>query len=272
MTSATPSNHTFSVDHLRVEVLKNRPELGKAAARAVADRIGTLQQTQDVINIIFASAPSQNEFLEALAQEPDIDWNRIRAFHMDEYIGLPADAPQRFGLYLKQHLFDKVDLPDVFYLDGNATDSQQECSRYSALLEQYPTDIVCMGIGENCHIAFNDPHVADFNDPDRVKQVQLDLTSRWQQVHDKCFESLEQVPEYALTLTIPALVRAPHVFCMVPAAHKAEAIKHTLVDAISEKYPATILRSHPDATLFIDEDSAGTFLKERPLVKQTGAV
>ena len=106
---------------------------------------------------------------------------------MDEYIGLPANAPQRFGAYLKEQLFDKVPINEVYYLDGNATDSQQECLRYIALLEQYPTDIVCMGIGENCHIAFNDPHVADFNDPDLVKKVQLDLTSRQQQVHDGCF-------------------------------------------------------------------------------------
>ncbi len=129
--------------------------------------------------------------------------------------------------------------------------------------KQYPTDVVCLGIGENCHIAFNDPHVADFNDPDRVKPVQLDQTSRVQQVHDGCFAALEQVPEQALTLTIPALIRAPHLFCMVPGRHKAQAIHHTLVDAISEQYPSTCLRSHPDTTLFIDQDSAELYLKSR---------
>jgi glucosamine-6-phosphate deaminase len=261
----TPSNHSFNVDQLQVKLFKNRQELGQDAARAVAGKINEISQKQDFVNIIFASAPSQNEFLEALAQESGIDWNRVRAFHMDEYMGLPADAPQSFGQYLKQRLFDRLPIREVFYIDGNAVDLQQECRRYSALLEQYPTDIVCLGIGENCHIAFNDPHVADFNDPDLVKQVQLDLTSRLQQVHDACFESLDQVPEYALTLTIPALVRAPYLFCMVPARHKAEAIYHTLVDAISEKYPATILRSHPGATLFIDQDSARKYLEETSL-------
>ncbi|MFC5409431.1 glucosamine-6-phosphate deaminase [Larkinella bovis] len=262
LTSATSSERTFQVDQLRVNLYPNRRELGQHAARAVADKIRELQQTQERINIIFASAPSQNEFLETLAQETGLAWDRIRAFHMDEYVGLATEAPQSFGQYLKQQLFDKVSIREVFYLNGTAPDAGDECQRYSALLEQYPTDIVCLGIGENCHIAFNDPHVADFNDPQLVKLVALDLTSRWQQVHDECFETLEQVPETAITLTIPALLRGKHLFCMVPASHKAEAIQHTLVDAVSEQYPATILRTHPNTTLFIDQDSAGRYLSE----------
>lgn len=266
-TPTTSPNHTFNVDQLRVNLFKNRQELGLSAAQAVASQIKELQQNQDFVNIIFASAPSQNEFLATLAQESGIDWPRIRAFHMDEYIGLPADAPQSFGFFLKEQLFDKVGITEVYYLDGNAADPAQECRRYSALLEQYPTDIVCLGIGENCHIAFNDPHVADFNDPVLVKQVQLDLTSRVQQVHDECFDALDQVPEYALTLTVPALLRGKHLFCMVPAAHKAEAIYHTLVDAVTEEYPATILRTHGGASLFIDADSAKIFLTETSLTE-----
>ncbi|MGV3560913.1 glucosamine-6-phosphate deaminase [Larkinella arboricola] len=261
-TSLTSPNHIFNVDQLQVNLFENRQQLGLSAARAVAEKIKELQQNQDFINIIFASAPSQNEFLATLAQESGIDWTRIRAFHMDEYIGLPTDAPQSFGLFLKQQLFDQVGIREVYYLDGNAADPEQECQRYAALLEQYPTDIVCLGIGENCHIAFNDPHVANFNDPVLVKQVQLDLTSRMQQVHDECFESLDQVPEYALTLTIPALLRGKHLFCMVPAAHKAEAIYHTLVDSVTEEFPSTILRSHPSTQLFIDQDSARKFFQE----------
>lgn len=262
LTSATSSERTFQVDQLRVNLYKNRRELGQHAARAMADKIRDLQQTKDSIHIIFASAPSQNEFLETLALETGIAWDRIRAFHMDEYVGLATEAPQSFGRYLMQQLFDKVPIREVYYLNGMAVDAEAECQRYSALLEQYPTDIVCLGIGENCHIAFNDPHVADFNDPVLVKLVELDLTSRWQQVHDQCFETLEQVPERALTLTIPALLRGKHLFCMVPAAHKAEAIQHTLLDAVSEQYPATILRTHPDTTLFIDPDSAARYLRE----------
>ncbi|WP_020602786.1 glucosamine-6-phosphate deaminase [Spirosoma spitsbergense] len=263
MTSAIPANQPFQVDKLQVNIAKNRPELGQLAARAVGDTIRELTRKQSFVNMIFASAPSQNEFLDALVQEHDIDWQRVRAFHMDEYLGLPDDAPQNFGRYLKQRLFDKVSIGEVFYINGNAPDLETERQRYSALLEQYPTDMVCLGIGENCHIAFNDPHVADFNDPDLVKPVQLDQTSRVQQVHDGCFASLEQVPEQALTLTIPALIRAPHLFCMVPGRHKAQAIYHTLVEAISEKYPSTCLRSHPDTTLFIDQDSAKLYWESR---------
>lgn len=244
------------VDQLNVKLFETRQELGQNAAEMAAVKIKELLQNQDLVNIIFAAAPSQNEFLDALALQEGINWGRVNAFHMDEYIGLADDAPQRFGNFLKDRFFDKVPLKNVYYLNGNISDPAEECQRYSALLEAYPTDIVFMGIGENCHIAFNDPHVAFFDDPVLVKRIDLDLTSRLQQVHDGCFATLEQVPEYALTLTIPALVKAPNVFCMVPAAHKAEAIYHTLIDDIQELYPSTILRKHPNATLFIDQNSA----------------
>ena len=244
-----------TVDKLRVKLFETRQELGQNAAEMAAANIRTLLQSQEIVNIIFAAAPSQNEFLDALAVQPDIDWKRVNAFHMDEYIGLSDDAPQRFGNFLKDRFFAKSPLKEVFYINGNVEDAEAECQRYSALLTQYPTDIVCMGIGENCHIAFNDPHIAFFDDPVLVKRVDLDLTSRQQQVHDGCFASLELVPEYALTLTIPALVKALTVFCMVPATHKAEAVYHTLLDDISEVYPSTILRTHSDATLFIDQNS-----------------
>ena len=261
MTPEVPPVRIFTVDSLQVKLASNRQELGQLAAQAAADRIRALSGERDFVNIIFASAPSQDEFLEALSLEVGIDWSRVRAFHMDEYIGLPADAPQNFGFYLRQRLFDRVAINEVYYLDGNAPDPDQECLRYSALLDQYPTDIVCLGIGENCHIAFNDPHVADFADPEHVKLVELDLTSREQQVHDGCFAALDEVPTHAMTLTIPALVNAPYLYCMVPASHKAQAVNHTLTDPISEHYPATILRTHPDTTLFIDPDSARIYLE-----------
>ncbi|WP_080056407.1 6-phosphogluconolactonase [Spirosoma aerolatum] len=244
----------FTVDRLTVKLFDSRQSLGEEAARQAAEAIRHLLQKQEIVNIIFAAAPSQNEFLAALAIQPGIAWDRILAFHMDEYVNLADNAPQRFGNFLKDRLFSKVPLKAVYYINGN-TDPDTECKRYAELLQEYPTDIVCMGIGENCHIAFNDPHVAHFDDPVLVKKVSLDLTSRWQQVHDGCFATLSDVPEYALTLTIPALIKAPAIFCMVPAAHKAEAIHHTLANAISEQYPSTILRQHGNATLFIDRES-----------------
>lgn len=244
------------VDLLAVARFEDRPGMGKAAADAVKISIEKLLGQQAFVNIIFAAAPSQNEFLEALVQYEGIEWNRINAFHMDEYIGLPADAPQRFGQFLDDRLFTKVPFRSVNYLNGNAADIEEECKRYTALLKQYPTDIVCMGIGENCHIAFNDPHVANFDDPVWVKVVDLDLACRQQQVNDGCFMGLDLVPTHALTLTIPALTVSPAVFCMVPGPNKAKAVKHTLEEEISTLYPSTILRKHPNAILFIDKESA----------------
>lgn len=259
MTTKMSSTRTFKVDNLRVEVQENRAAMGAHAAVAVTRKIRELLLTKEHVNMIFASAPSQNEFLAALVAQENLEWNKIRAFHMDEYIGLPSNAPQSFGKYLRKKLFSKVPIGEVFYLDGNAPDLAAECRRYAKLLAQYPTDIVCMGIGENCHIAFNDPHVADFNDPDMVKVVELDIASREQQVHDGCFTTLEQVPKSALTLTIPALTRARHLFCVVPGTTKITAIRRTLSSPVLEEFPATIIRRHPSATLFLDPDSAGSF-------------
>ena len=229
--------------------------MGEAAAAMAADRIRLLLQEKETLNIVFAAAPSQQEFLESLAADAGIPWERINAFHMDEYIGLEATAPQGFGNFLKERIFSKAPFRSVHYLNGNAPDMQQECERYAALLRQ-GVDIVNMGIGENTHIAFNDPHVADFADPQLVKVVDLDYACRQQQVNDGCFETFAQVPTHALTLTVPALMQASYVFCMVPGPNKAAAVKHTLFDGISEKYPSTVLRRHPRAVLFVDKDSA----------------
>ena len=175
---------------------------------------------------------------------------------MDEYVGLPLTAPQNFGFFLRERLFDKVHPGRVHYIDGMAEDPQAECDRYSSLLRDHPFDIACVGIGENGHLAFNDPPVADFNDPLWVKIVELDLASRQQQVHDGCFEDLASVPKKAITLTIPALFRSKFIYCMVPAATKAEAVKKTLRGPISTACPATILRRHQDAILFLDQESS----------------
>lgn len=242
------------VDNLQIGVYDTRSQMGETAAAMAADRIRQLLQEKETLNIVFAAAPSQQEFLEALVRE-NIAWDRINAFHMDEYIGLDAAAPQGFGNFLKDRIFSKVPFRAVHYLNGNAADTAAECERYTALLKQ-GVDIVNMGIGENTHIAFNDPHVADFNDPKLVKVVDLDYACRQQQVNDGCFETFSQVPTHALTLTVPALMKADYVFCIVPGPNKAAAVKHTLFDDITEKYPSTVLRLHPQAVLFVDKDSA----------------
>jgi glucosamine-6-phosphate deaminase len=251
----------MKVDELEIKIFDTRQEMGASAAKAVSAKIRELQQTQDSINIIFASAPSQNEFLATLKEESGIAWEKINAFHMDEYVGLPDDAPQNFGNFLKVKLFDFVPLKSINYLNGNAENIEAECNRYASLLEKYPTDIVCLGIGENGHLAFNDPHVAFFDDPLIVKQVELDHACRQQQVNDACFDTFEEVPQTALTLTIPTLMKAKFAYAIVPGEKKAQAIYHTVSEEIQEEYPATILRKHPNAVLFIDKASSGK-LKE----------
>lgn len=240
---------------IKVKIFADRAQMGAAAARTTANIIRHLMASQPVVNMIFAAAPSQNEFLAALSAEP-IEWPRINAFHMDEYIGLNEGAPQSFAYFLKEKLFDKVPLRSIYYLRGDAADLAFECQRYTALLQQMPPDIVCMGIGENNHIAFNDPPVADFNDPEAVKVVVLDANCRQQQVNDGCFPSLAAVPEKALTLTISALVRGRHIICVVPGERKANAVYHTLHSLMSEQYPSTILRQHRGVEMFLDKDSS----------------
>lgn len=241
---------------LKIRIYGTRMAMGCDAADHTAKKIRELLAVRDSISIIFAAAPSQNEFLAALSAQPNIDWHRIVAFHMDEYVGLPDDAPQGFGNFLKRRIFSILLFKAVHYLNGNAADPEEECQRYSDLLDQYKPDIVCMGIGENTHIAFNDPHVADLNDPKMVKVVDLDQQCRQQQVNDGCFVSIDQVPTHALTLTISTLLRPESVFCMVPGENKSQAVLHTLTESITSTYPSTALRLHSNAILFLDNNSA----------------
>lgn len=245
-------------DNLKVKIFETRSSMGTDAAKVISEKIGQLLKEKDYINIVFAAAPSQNDFLDSL-KEKNIEWDRINAFHMDEYVGLDKDAPQLFGNYLREKLFSKVPFREIHYLRGDVDDLEQECNRYTELLERYPTDIVILGIGENTHIAFNDPHVADFDDPKVVKIIDLDEKNRNQQVDpdDKiCFDTLDEVPTHAITLTVPALFKAKYAYAIAPGKNKAEAIAHTLNDPIQENYPSTILRKHPKAVLYIDKDSA----------------
>ena len=248
---------SYQVDKLQVKIMPSRKEMGAVAAQDIHDRILALLQTKEQINMIFVAAPSQNEVLESLISYDDIEWGRINAFHMDEYIGLgKAFAKQSFSQFLTDHIFGKVGFRSVNLINSLATDAQGECDRYSALLKNNPTDIVVMGIGENGHIAFNDPWVAKFDDPETVKVVSLDEVCRQQQVNDGCFPKIDDVPKQAMTLTCPTLTAAPYLFCIVPAKTKAVAVKATLSDAISEDCPATILRTQPNAVLYLDQDSS----------------
>ncbi len=237
----------FKKDKLDVRVYENRSLMGEAAASDVALCIEKLLKEKASINMVFAAAPSQNDMLSSLLQKP-IEWNRINAFHMDEYVGLKKEDKQSFAYYLNEHLFGKVNFKNVYYVADYGLE-------YEKLLRENHIDIVCLGIGENGHIAFNDPGVADFNDPLLIKKAKLDDVCRMQQVHDGCFPSFDAVPEYAYTLTISAMVSADYMFCVVPAATKADAVYNTVNFDVSDMCPATALRRHDNAIMYCDADS-----------------
>jgi glucosamine-6-phosphate deaminase len=247
------------IENIRVRIYEDRELLGRAATQTVAETIGRLLMNQPVVNMLFAAAPSQNEFLAGLSKEP-VEWGRINAFHLDEYLGLDFLSPQSFGHFLETRLFGRVPLRSRQLLNGVATDPQAECRRYAFLLQEFPMDIGCLGIGENAHLAFNDPPVANFNDPEKVKVVLLDEDCRRQQVNDGCFAMLAAVPQKAFTLTIPALLDCRYIFAMVPGERKANAVSHTLYSPIAEKFPATVLRRHPAVQLFLDRESGSRVL------------
>ena len=245
----------FYQDKLHVYTFDTRKEMGDCAGAQAAKVIGALLAEKDEVNIIFAAAPSQNETLAAL-KAADIDWTRINAYHMDEYIGLPDEHPAGFRNFLKAALFDDLPFKTVNLLNGNAPVIEEEIARYESLLREHPVDVCMLGVGENGHIAFNDPWVADFDDPALVKVVPLDEKCRNQQVHDGCFAELSEVPTHALTLTIPALTNARHMFCTVPAVTKADAVKAMLSGEVTIDCPASILTKHEDARLYTDRASA----------------
>lgn len=243
----------FSVDQLRVRVFATRQQMGTAAAAAIAEEIRRLIRAHGRAVGTFAAAPSQNETLSALFATPDIDWSRVTAFHLDEYVGMDDSAPQSFRRFLLARFPCSLVLQP---LRGDVIDTAAECERYSALLRATPPQFELLGIGENGHLAFIDPPDCDFNDPRAVKQVTLDEVCRQQQVNDGAFATLESVPRHALSMTIPTMMAAAAVFCMVPGPRKAVAVKTSLEGPIAHSCPASILRRHANAVLFIDREAA----------------
>jgi glucosamine-6-phosphate deaminase len=247
---------TRTYENLILNIYPGRESMGRGAAEHVASLIRDLLTRQQYVNMIFAAAPSQKEFLRHLTGLSGMEWSRVVGFHMDEYIGLPKDSDQLFSKYLTDHLFSKVPMKEVHILNAVAKDPVKECERYASLLKAHPIDIVCMGIGENGHIAFNDPPVADFNDPLLVKVVELDVPCRHQQVNDGCFATFADVPTHAITLTVPQLMSARYLSIVVPSARKATAVRNSLLDPVTTKVPGSILRRHKQAAMFVDEAAA----------------
>jgi glucosamine-6-phosphate deaminase len=244
----------FSLNPLAIHVAQSRSAMGARAATDIAREICSCLKKQPGVRMVFAAAPSQSEMLAALREQKSIDWSRITAFHMDEYLGLSADAPQRFGLWLRRVIFDHLPFAAVHLLlpEDNPAHAAAD---YAAKLNSAPIDIVCCGIGSNGHLAFNDPP-ADFADPLTVKAVDLDEKCRQQQVDDGCFSTLSEVPTRALTITVPGLLNSHAIFCIVPGALKKEAVRHALFDPIGPMCPATALRLHPRCAIYLDPESA----------------
>jgi glucosamine-6-phosphate deaminase len=242
----------FRRDLLRVFEFPDRGSMAAAAADYVALRLRGLLDSGGRARVIFAAAASQSEFLDALARADGIDWSRVEAFHLDEYVGLAQGDERSFGSWLDRHIFSRVEPGRVEKLDGGAPDPLAECARYGALLSDGGLDLALVGIGENGHLAFNDPHVADFEDPFVVKPVELDETSRRQQAREGVFATAGLVPRQAMTVTMSAILASRSVCVVVPGPHKAAAVARTLDGPIATSCPASALRRHSDAVLFVD--------------------
>jgi glucosamine-6-phosphate deaminase len=243
-------------DELTVEVFEALPALAEAAARDAAEAIDDAIDARGEATVMLATGNSQLAFLAELVKIPEIAWDRVRAFHMDEYVGLAPTHSASFQRYMRERVASQLSLREFHYLTGDTEDAEAEARRYAGLLAAHPLDVCCCGIGENGHLAFNDPPVADFDDPDDVKIVALEPESRRQQVGEGHFASIDDVPTHAISVTIPALLRARRLLAIVPEARKAAAVEATLLGPISTACPASVLRRQSHATLYLDAESA----------------
>lgn len=240
----------------RIAVGDTAAAAGEQAARAVMTAINDAVRAQGFARVLFASAPSQLPMIEAL-KNLDVPWSRVTALHVDEYVGIARSAPQGFGRWLRDHLFDDVK-PGTVELMRPDVDPNVECKRYADILATGSIDACCLGIGVNGHLAFNEPYQWSIDDPELVRVVQLDATSRQQQVDDGCFSSIAEVPTSAITLTMRALLAARHLIVTVPGSHKAEAVAGCVSGAITSAVPASALRDHASAVLYLDRDAAAS--------------
>lgn len=244
------------VEKLPVEIYATNQAMGAAAAQAARTILQNAIADQGAARIILATGNSQLTFLHALREQDGIDWSVVTVFHMDEYLGIDSDHPASFPVFLREHIIDQVK-PKAFHpVPNKPADVDKACADYEALLREGPIDMVALGYGENGHLAFNDPPYANFDDPVWVKVITLDEMSRRQQVGEGHFGSLDEVPEQAITLTIPALLAPKHILAIVPEARKANAVEACLTQPISEDRPGSILRQVDHATLYLDQESA----------------
>jgi glucosamine-6-phosphate deaminase len=246
----------MTYDQLDVRVYPTNREMGLAAAQETAALLRQAVMERGVANVVLAAANSQLTFLHALREMQDVPWEAVQVLHMDEYLELPPGHPASFSLFLRRHLVDQVPIGAFYPVPGHPADVGTACQAYELLLKANPVDVCCLGIGENGHVAFNEPPVADFDDRTWVKRVALDKVSRRQQVGEGHYASLSEVPTHALTMTIPALCAAKRMICIVPETRKANAVRDTLLGPVSTDCPASILTRMAHAALYLDADAA----------------
>ncbi|RAJ06149.1 glucosamine-6-phosphate deaminase [Arenibacter echinorum] len=246
---------SFEIENLSIKIYEQTKEMGAAAADYVTSKLNDAIVKKGGANLILATGASQFSFLEAL-QTKEIDWKKITVFHLDEYKDISESHPASFRKYLKERILNRVAPKKIYFLNGDAANLQLEINNYEEALQAHPIDIACIGIGENGHIAFNDPAVADFEDPKLVKVVELDEACRNQQLGEGWFPTFADVPKEAVTLTITAIMNCKAISCVVPDERKAQAVYNSLYGDISTSCPATILRTHPETVLFLDKGSA----------------
>ena len=246
----------FQAGTLKFEIYDSRESAGRAAALAAAEEMRHQTQNGLDLGIIFATGASQLSMLQALTAVPGLPWDRIIGFHMDEYQGIEPDHFASFRRYLREQLTERVPIKEFYEIDGSSEDSEAVCQAYAARLKAAEPKLCLLGIGENGHLAFNDPSDADFSDPQAVKVAILDKRCREQQVAEGWFPSLEGVPTRAITLTVPTLFRVPKLIVSVPGSRKAAIVRRVIEDDISTACPATLLKTHPDATVFLDHESS----------------
>jgi glucosamine-6-phosphate deaminase len=251
-----PGAVEHQVERLRVLVHPDPAALARAAADQAVAALREAVAARGVAHAMLATGNSQLLFVADLVSTPDIPWPDVVVFHMDEYVGVGEDHPASFRRWIRERVAERVPARAVHYIDGTA-DPEAECERYATLLCDHPLDVCCLGIGENGHLAFNDPPVADFSDPRVVKVVELDTACRTQQVGEGHFPSIDVVPTHAMTVTVPALLGARQVIAVVPEARKAEAVRVALTGPVATACPASALRTAERATLHLEPDSAG---------------
>ncbi|BAY39908.1 glucosamine-6-phosphate deaminase [Nostoc sp. NIES-2111] len=246
----------FHVDHLSVQIYQSEADMAFDIAAIVSKYLQSVLEQQETAAVVLATGNSQLRFLDALIALGGVDWSKVTLFHLDEYLGITADHPASFRRYLQERVEKRVSPQKFHYIEGDTLEPLAECDRYSQLLQTQPIDLCCLGVGENGHLAFNDPSVANFQDPYNVKLVKLDSLNRQQQVNTGQFPNIDSVPQYAFTMTLPLICSAKKILCLAPGQRKAQIVKQMLQGVIDKACPASVLRQQPQATLFLDSSSA----------------